>query len=128
MLRAEAYIKSQVVLHAWREAHHYVGHNTIIMVGCAIGHRVRSGWGTWLQVIDQIPIFSARKIEQQPSGQPDLMDPSVIRLLEAVDKIYDSTAEALSAGGLYWADLGEITNPWFLEKICRDPANHPRTA
>lgn len=128
MLRSEHFVKSQLALAAWREAHHYGGSNPMIMVACGLANRVRAGWGSWLQVIDQIPVFSAVNLDEQPTGQPDLMDPNVVHLLQAIDGIYDGNAQDLAAGGLYFCDLGKVTRLWFRENIMQKPHEHPRAA
>ena len=99
----------------------------MLMVAHCLGNRYRAGWGEWLQVVDRIPSFSARNVDEQPTGMPALMDPNFLKLLQEIDGIYDASREDMTHGSLYWADLGEITRDWFKAEIIGNPNEHPRT-
>ena len=81
-----------------------------------LANRVRVGWGSWLQVIDRIPIFSAEN-EVPTFEHPSVWDPSFVKLLHAVEGIYDGSTPDLSRGALYFADLRKIERDWFKTKI-----------
>lgn len=99
----------------------------MLMVAHCIANRFRAGWGEWLFVIDRIPVFSARGVNDQHGGQPDLSDPNFVKLLQEIDGIYDGSREDMTRGSLYWADLGEIQREWFQREIVGNPQDHPRT-
>ena len=82
----------------------------------ALANRVRCGWGNWLQVIDGIPTFMAEN-ELPELKHPSVWEPAFVKLLHAVDGIYDGSATDLSHGGLFWGELNHIERPWFREKI-----------
>lgn len=93
------------------------------MIMSVIANRVRHGWGTWLEVIDRVPTFSAQL--EQPTGTPTIWEPLFVRLLHEVEGIYDNTRDH-AKGALYWADLRRVDNPWFKEKILGNLEEHPR--
>lgn len=127
MLRQEQFIKSQLALAAWREGNKYGGHRCMLAVAHVLANRAKGGWGSWLNVIERIPAFSANnEDEQPPAAFPDLFDPNVVNLLRDIDGIYDGTAQDLSGGGYYWADLSNVTRDWFKVNIVGSPAEHPR--
>lgn len=127
MLRQDQFIKAQLALAAWRHGHRYGGVQSMLLMAHAIANRQRAGWGEWLDVIDRIPLFSARNLEEQPGGQPSLADPNFIRLLQEIDGIYDASREDPTHGSLYWGDMSEITRDWFKQEIVAKPDVHPRT-
>jgi hypothetical protein len=79
-------------------------------------NRVRVGWGNILQVIDSAPKFMAEN-ELPPLEHPPLWEPAFVKLLHAVDGIYDGSIPDASHGALYWGDLGRIERAWFQEKV-----------
>lgn len=124
MLRQDDYQKAQLVTVGWRWGKEYGGHDAACMIMSVIGNRVRSGWGSWLEVIDHIPKFSAQT--EQPTGTPTIWEPVFIRLLHEVEGIYDGSIKDVSKGAKYWADLRRVDNPWFREKILGNLIEHPR--
>lgn len=122
MLRQDDFIKSQLVLTSWRWGREYGGHLASCIVMSCLANRSRLGWGTWLEVLDRIPAHSASL--QMPTGTPSIWEPSFVRLLHEVEGIYDGSQD-YAKGGLYWADLRFVDNPWFKEKILQHP-DHPR--
>ncbi len=138
MLKQDDYIKSKLVELGWRFGQSYSGgHIAGQMVMQTIANRVRGGWGTWLQVIDNLPNFMAEN-ELPALTHPHIHDPAFIKLLQAVDGIFDGSVQDMTLssldramgkkGALYWADLAKIERAWFLDKIVRSPENHDRIA
>lgn len=123
MLRQDDYQKTKLVEVGWRWGREYGGHLAACMVMSVLANRVQAGWGTWLEVIDRIPNFSAQ--EDQPTGTPTLWEPSFVRLLHEVEAIFDGSQD-YSKGALYWCDTRRITTPFFKDKIVADPSIHPR--
>lgn len=116
MLKQDDYIKGRLVEMGWRFGKQYGGHMAGQLVMSTIANRVRCGWGSWLQVIDHVPIFMAEN--QLPKLEhPSVWEPGFVKLLHAVDGIYDGSTPDLSKGALYWADLAHIERDWFKEKI-----------
>jgi hypothetical protein len=93
------------------------------MIMSCLANRVRLGWGTWLDVLDRIPQFSAQK--EQPTGTPSIWEPGFVRLLHEVEPIYDGSAE-YAKGGTYWADLRRIETDFFRQNILAKADQHPR--
>lgn len=119
MLRQDDFLKGQLVLYAWRAGKQYGGHTAACMIMCAIANRYRAGWGSWLDILDKMPAKSATI--EQPTGTPEMWDPTFVHLLHDVDTIFSGSATDLSCGAKYWADMTRIDNPWFKEKVL----NHP---
>jgi hypothetical protein len=44
-------------------------------------------------------------------------DAGFIKLLHAVDGVYDGSTPDMSKGALYWCDLAHIERAWFKEKV-----------
>jgi hypothetical protein len=89
-----------------------------------LANRQRLGWGSWLDIINSIPKYSATL--EQPTGVPSIWEPGFVRLLHEVEAIFDGSQD-YAKGALYWADTAKgITNPWFKEKIIDEPTAHPR--
>ena len=128
MLGQDQFVKGQLALTAWREASKYGGHKAMMMIAQAIANRKKAGWGTWMSVIENVPVFSAKDHDPMPPKFPDLIEPNFVRLLQEIDGIYANTSQDLTSGGLYWADTLEITRDWFKQNILADKENHPRVA
>ena len=138
ILRQDDYIKAKLIEMGWRFGQSYSGgHMAGQLVMQTIANRVRAGWGTWLQVIDNIPNYMAEN-ELPPLVHPHVQEPAFIKLLQAVDGIFDGnvpdgTLSSLERamgkkGAIYWGDLARIERAWFLDKIVRAPENHDRIA
>lgn len=124
MLRQDDFQKAQLVLSGWRWGKEYGGHLAACLVMSCISNRVRLGWGTWLEVLDRIPLYSAQF--EMPTGTPSVWEPSFVRLLHEVDAIYGGQQD-YSNGAVYWADLRRVETPFFKEKIIPYLATeHPR--
>lgn len=126
MLRQDDFQKAQLVLTGWRWGREYGGHLASCMVMGCIANRVRLGWGSWLEVLDRIPEYSAQA--QLPDGTPSIWEPQFVRLLHEVDSIYDGSGTDYSKGAVYWADTRRIDRDWFQKKILDQPDQHPRVA
>jgi hypothetical protein len=48
---------------------------------------------------------------------PTIWQPDFVKLLHAIDGIYDGSTKDLSNGALYWGDLNHIERTWFKELI-----------
>lgn len=116
MLKQEDYIKAQLVEMSYRFGKKYGGYVAGQLIMCAIANRVRCGWGSWLQMLDRVPVYMAE------NSLPELEHPSVwdagfVKLLHSVDGIYDGSTPDMSKGALYWADLAHVERDWFKEKV-----------
>ncbi len=119
MLKQDDYIKGRLVEMGWRFGQSYVGaagHIAGQMVMQTLANRVRQGWGSWLQVIDRIPNHMAEN-EIPPLVHPPIHEPTFVKLLQAVDGVFDGAINDLSKGALYWGDLAKLEREWFREKI-----------
>jgi len=123
MLKQDFFIQAKLVEMGWRFGQSYGGgHLAGQMVMHALANRVHCGWGSWLEVIANVPLFMA-EVEMPPLKFPSIWEPTFVKLLHTVDGIYDGSTTDLTRGGLYWCDLGRIERPWFLEKIVRAVGN-----
>lgn len=125
MLRQDDYQKAQLVTVGWRWGQEYGGHLAACMIMSCLGNRVRLGWGSWLDVIDRIPVFAASVT--MPTGTPSIWEPNFVRLLHEVEAIYDGSQD-YSKGALYWCDLRVVETDFFTKKIIGQPLEHPRVA
>lgn len=120
------FVKGQLVLYSWRYAHEYGGPKPAQMVMSALANRVKCGQGSWLEVIDRIPKYSAE--HRQPEGFPSIWDQTLVRLLHEVEAVYDSSGKDLTDGALFWCDLRRVETEWFRNTILGNPMQHPRVA
>lgn len=118
VLKQDDYIKGRLVELGWRFSRSYIGAGHIAgqMIMHTLANRVRVGWGSWLQIVDRVPMFMAES-ELPPLEHPSVWDAGFIKLLHAVDGIYDGSIPDLSKGALYWCELSRIHKPWFKDKI-----------
>lgn len=124
--RYEGCVKSVLALTAYRYGKAYSTPG-MIMIAQTIANRHRAGQGTFFQVIERIPKYSST-IEQPAQEYPDAWNREFLRLLPEIDGIVDGTAKDTTNGALYWCDLNNVTNDWFLNQICRCPDQHSRVA
>ena len=124
MLRQDDYQKAQLVTAGYTYGKEYGGHLAACLIMSCLANRQRCGWGTWLDIIQNIYKFSAT-IEQPKFEFPSIWEASFVRLLHEVDAIYDGSQDH-SKGGLYWCDLRNVNSPFFKEKIIAMPEIHPR--
>lgn len=121
MLRPDDFLRGQFVLEGWRQGLEYGGHLAAVMVISCLMNRVRFGWGTHLQVLQNIPNLSA--VNEQPNRNiwPQIWEPNFVRLLHEIDGQFEGSIKDLSNGAIYWADLRRIERPWFSEKVIHNP-------
>lgn len=117
MLKADDFIKTQLVMMGWRFGQVYSGgHIAGQMVMNVIANRVRCGWGSWLDVIERVPSYMAEN-ELPPLKFPSVWEGNFVKLLHAVDAAFDGSLQDMSKGALYWADLGHIERDWFKTRV-----------
>lgn len=117
MLKQDDFIKAKLVELGWRFSQSYGGgHLAGQLVMHVLANRFRTGWGSWLSILDRVPVFMAEK-ELPKLEYPSVWEPVFVKLLHVVDGVYDGSTPDLSKGALYWGDLGKIESSWFLEKI-----------
>ncbi len=118
MLKQDFYCQAKLVEMGWRFSQSYVGAGHIAgqMIMQTLMNRVRAGWGSVLQVIDRIPNHMAEN-EIPPLVHPSIHEPTFVKLLQAVDGVFDGAINDLSKGALYWGSLNRIEREWFREKI-----------
>jgi hypothetical protein len=117
MLKHDDFVKGQLVAMGWRFGQVYGGGPLAgQMVMSSLANRVRAGWGSWLDVLERVPQTMAES-ELPPLKFPSVWEPSFVKLLHAVDSIYEYSLSDMTHGGLFWCDLNNIGRPWFQEKI-----------
>lgn len=140
------YVVGQLALFAWREGKRLAPGSRDAMLGIAevISHRVKGGQfdGDWLKVLANVGVHSVDNLaDMYTMDQPEVWDPTWRWLIEKCDSVFNGSHQSLVATGkisfngelrsapaYFYADLNNITRPWFLEKIIRDPSNHPRVS
>ena len=121
MLRQDDFQQSLVLLECWRQGQGFGNHQIPSMIAGCLSNRVRLGWGSWLEVLQNLPKFSA--VLEQPNRDlfPSVWEPNFVKLLHNISGIWDASIGDPALGGIYWADLSKgragVTNPWFREKI-----------
>ena len=86
------------------------------MVMQAIANRVRAGWGSWLDVIERVPLYMA-EAELPPLKFPSVWEPAFVKLLHSVDAAYEYSMTDMVKGALDWGDLARLERSWFKTKI-----------
>lgn len=126
MLRQDDFQKSMVVQEAWRQGLEYGGHMPSILIMHCLANRFRKGWGTWLDILNSIPKYSAELVQPNRDRSPDIWEPSFIRLLHAVDGVYDGSTPDITKGSTYWCDTRRIETDFFKDKILKQPQLYMR--
>lgn len=126
MLRIDDFLKSHILLRAWREGRIYGGYRPTLMIVSTIMNRVRLGWGSHLDVLNGIPKYAA--CPEPEMAFPNIWDADFTQLLHRVDGVYDGSVPDESQGALYWCDLRNVTNEWFKANILDKPNIHSRVA
>lgn len=130
MLRQDDYIKAHLVLFAWRQGKEYgTSHIPACMIMSVLSNRVKAGWGTWQEVLDNVQKYAAEPLVSE--GSPNLWDPCFTRILHEVDLIYAGSANHAMAfvnrtqqePAMYWADTRRIQSEFFKKKI-QDNSDH----
>ena len=128
ILKQDDLIKSALVQVGLRYGALYGGgHLAGTMVMQAVANRTRQGWGSWLQVIQNMPQFAA-EYEIPPLVYPSIWDPNLVKMLHAVEGIYSGSATDMTlgatvidnkprTGGLYFGMLNKIERTWFKTQI-----------
>ena len=130
MLRSREFVISLLLRESWSAASYLGGVKPIEMVAQCIANRVRLGWGSWHDVLDDLPIYSsldpARAIADRPR-LPASNDPRFLMLLSAMDKVYDNSGENLVGAGVFWADVTKLSHAWFISNVVNG-SDHRRVA
>lgn len=114
-------------------------------VAFTVRNRVRAGWfgGSWAEILSHHRDWSATQ-EPLPVTVPDPREPGFRALLQDVTNIFtgqtednitiaqDPISSSMRLGGvavapnpcLYFGRIDRIENPWFLEHISRNTAQH----
>ena len=125
MLRQDDVVRTLVVLECWRQGKDFGSSQVPLMIMGCLANRVRLGWSNWFETLKNIPKYSA--LLKQPNRDifPDLWEPNFIRLLQSVEGVMEGSMIDPACGGVFWADLRHIDNPWFLAKVLNDPLRSP---
>lgn len=153
-MRSDDFLKAHLATLAWRDGYSE-GLNGMLACAFAIRDRVRAGFygGSWTDVLSHHDEWSSTT--PTSSGQGALPDPNnyaVRSLLQQIDGVFSGSQtntitlsqdpisnafvftdgqRSLSTASqppLYYGRLDQITNPWFLEEICRKSEQHKRVA
>ena len=57
-------------------------------------------------------------------GFPESWNKSFLKVLAELDPIYEGQGRDTTNGALYFGDMNDVQNPWFLENIARNPEHH----
>lgn len=130
----ENYIKGRIVDFAVAEAHHHGSSEGMLAVAQVLANRVKAGWGEWHKVIATAPEYIGT---EQARVSIDPRDATFRRVLAGIDDIYQGIADDTNVNvedddgkhlALYYAELNNITRPWFIDNITRQLGRHPRLA
>jgi hypothetical protein len=120
MVRAEEYLKMMMVQKAWSYASHLGGLDPMLGVLHVIKNRIDAGWGVCAHVLETMEKWEAAP--PATKKHPDVWERRFQQLLGQIDAIYDGTHRPdVSNNGLYFGDTTNITNPWFLDHVARNP-------
>lgn len=151
-----SFVVSQLALFSWREGERIApgSDDAKTAIAWIVASRVRAGWrdGNWMQVLEHMADHSASEPGEMMSFvMPDPWHPTWRRLSETCSGIYSGTIKdtvtmtpdraALAANlpgaernpanqsrpSFFYANLNMPIREWFMTKIIRQPAEHPRT-
>jgi len=127
-LNADTFIKGRLAEFCIREGIDAGGVDKMTAIAHVLRNRVDAGWhgGDWMRVLETAA--EARGTEPPPLPYLNLRDSSVKLFMQRIDDIYHGAAEDETNGALFYADLHNLTNDWFLENVARDPAHHAHVA
>ena len=111
------------MLECWRQGHTYGNHQVAVMIMGCLANRQKLGWGNYLDILKNLPKFSSTNELPNRDKFPDVWEANFVRLLHAVDAVYDGSMPDPAMGGLYWADLKNVTSAWFQEKVIDNPVH-----
>lgn len=126
-MNADSYIKGRLAAFCIEEAQQ--SEDNMVAVAHVLRNRVDGGWegGDWMRMLDGAE--KLRGSSRYRATGVDIQAVMIQRFLRQVDDIYDgSSTDELTNGALYYCELHNITNAWFLDSIVRDPESHPRLA
>jgi len=134
-MEIDSYVKALAALTAWREENSN-GVNGMMGVLFVIRNRAKANWhfGDWEAIITAQNQFDSmtRVGDGQTVHYPDPRDSNFNKILNYIDGIYDgSTADTLTQGALYYADLtspGFNKTGWFAKTILANPNRFPCVA
>lgn len=127
-MTSDNFIKGQLAAFAHREGARFGGVDNMLAVAFVIRNRQQAGWlgGNWMEIIYQAEKVAATIYE--PTA-PNLRETPFRMLLSQIDDVFTGLAvDKMTQGALFYAELAEITNEWFIENITRQPEQHPRVA
>jgi hypothetical protein len=117
MLTTDQFLKAKIVEVSWRFGSSYSGgHLAGQMVMSALANRFRAGFGSWMQILENIPMYMAEN-EIPPLKLDTVWNASFTKLLHAVEGVYDGSAQDMTKGALYWGELNKIERSWFQSRI-----------
>jgi len=87
MLRQDDFVSSLLALESWRQGKDF-GHQAVLMILGCLANRQRLGWGSYLEILKNVPKFSA--VLEQPNRDefPGIWDAAFIKILHSVDGLY----------------------------------------
>lgn len=151
-----SFVVAELSLFAWREGNRLApgSRDAQLAIAFVISNRQKAGWddGDWLKILSRVAVHSASEAADMVRlDYPDVWEPNWRWLSSQVDGIYDGTLhddltstpgtqfQAVNAAthsrqpvnqskpSFFYANLNFPIRPWFLEKIIRNSAEHPRT-
>jgi hypothetical protein len=131
-VQGQEFVKALLALRAYRDAAPE-GLNGMMAVCFVYRNRVEAGWwgGSWIEVLKHHTDVSFLTHNDE-TDIPDPRNYAFQCLLQEVDGIFNGTREddistpktsilAVKLKPFYFAKLDQISNPWFLENIARNP-------
>lgn len=125
----ETYIRAEIARVALEQGARYGGLNNMLAVAMVLRNRVFAGWGSWIDVIDQVSLRPINLNVPRFQTGPVIKSAVGRSLLNQVDVIYASpNVEDLTGGALFWVDPSFDVADWFRAEVLRKQENHPRVA
>jgi hypothetical protein len=113
-------LKGQLALYAHNAGKLYGGNVAATAIAWTLANRVRSGMGTWEQVLN-----SAGQYEQNGEvvshDLPNIWDAGFLAICQGIDDVYSGRGRDLSCGALFYCDTAKPMNEFFAENVLRNP-------
>jgi hypothetical protein len=124
-LTPEVFIKAQLAARAHRDGSQHGGTDNMLAVAFVMRTRFRDGWGDWMKILGDADRVAGTLY---PPTIPNVRDIAFRVILNGIDDVFTGLAiDKMTEGALFYCELNNC-QPWFVEKIVRDPETHPRVA
>lgn len=125
----ETYVRAEIARVALENGARYGGINNMLGVAMVLRNRVFAGWGSWIDVIEQVATRPTNLNIPRGDVTSVLKSNTGRNLLNQVDAIYSRVdIEDITGGALFWVDPSFLVADWFKLEVLNRQENHPRVA